>query len=101
MSAVADPSTGVAVYDSTPFQAASGWQVYGGTSASSPIVASVYTMGGNLAGDPASFTWTHTGGLNDVTAGRNGTCSPAVLCNSGPGWDGPTGLATPNGTSSF
>ncbi len=52
VSAVADPQTGVAVYDSTPFQGASGWQVYGGTSASSPIIASVYAMGGNLDGYP-------------------------------------------------
>ncbi|MGI8881407.1 MAG: S53 family peptidase, partial [Jatrophihabitans sp.] len=39
VSAVADPNTGVAVYDT---YGASGWQVYGGTSASSPIIASVY-----------------------------------------------------------
>src|SRR4051795_11913626 len=32
VSAVADPSTGVAVYDSTPYQGASGWMVFGGTS---------------------------------------------------------------------
>jgi subtilase family serine protease len=101
VSAVADPNTGVAVYDSTPYQGRSGWQVYGGTSASSPIVASVYAMGGNLGGYPASYTWAHTSGLNDVTSGSNGSCSPAVWCTSGSGWDGPTGLGTPNGTSAF
>lgn len=101
VSAVADPNTGVAVYDSTPYQGSSGWQVYGGTSASSPIIASVYTMGGNLSGYPASYTWAHSSGLNDVTSGSNGSCSPAVWCTSGAGWDGPTGLGTPNGTASF
>jgi subtilase family serine protease len=101
VSAVADPNTGVAVYDSTIYQGRSGWQVYGGTSASSPIIASVYTMGGNLSGYPASYTWAHTSGLNDVTSGSNGTCSPSLWCHSGAGWDGPTGLGTPNGTSSF
>jgi subtilase family serine protease len=101
VSAVADPNTGVAVYDSTSYQGRSGWQVYGGTSASSPIVASVYTMGGNLSGYPASYTWGHTSGLNDVTSGSNGSCSPSVWCKAGSGWDGPTGLGTPNGTSSF
>jgi subtilase family serine protease len=101
VSAVADPSTGVAVYDTTPYQGASGWQVYGGTSASSPIIASVYAMSGNTAGYPASYTWGNTSGLNDVTSGSNGSCSPSVWCNAGPGWDGPTGLGTPNGTSSF
>ena len=32
VAAVADPNTGVAMYDSLKFQGASGWQVYGGTS---------------------------------------------------------------------
>ncbi|MGH8861339.1 MAG: S53 family peptidase, partial [Jatrophihabitantaceae bacterium] len=101
VSAVADPQTGVAVYDSTPYQGRSGWQVYGGTSASSPIIGSVYTMGGNLSGYPASYTWTHTAGLNDVTSGSNGSCPTSVWCHAGSGWDGPTGLGTPNGTASF
>ncbi|MGN6688518.1 MAG: S53 family peptidase, partial [Actinomycetales bacterium] len=35
VSAVADPNTGVAVYDSTPHNGSSGWLVFGGTSASS------------------------------------------------------------------
>jgi subtilase family serine protease len=101
VSAVADPNTGVAVYDSTPYQGYSGWQVYGGTSASSPIVASVYALSGNTSGYPASYTWAHTSGLNDVTSGSNGSCSPSVWCTAGSGWDGPTGLGTPNGTSAF
>jgi subtilase family serine protease len=101
VSAVADPYTGVAVYDSTPYQGSSGWQVYGGTSASSPIIASVYAMSGNTAGYPASYTWGHTAGLFDVTSGTNGHCRTKVWCTSGVGWDGPTGLGTPNGTSSF
>jgi subtilase family serine protease len=101
VSAVADPQTGVSVYDSTPYQGASGWQVYGGTSASSPIIASVYAQSGNTAGYPASYTWTHTSGLNDVTSGSNGTCPTTVWCHAGSGWDGPTGLGTPNGTSAF
>ncbi|HEX4704999.1 MAG TPA: hypothetical protein VH352_22915, partial [Pseudonocardiaceae bacterium] len=39
VSAVADPNTGVAVFQTF---GATGWQVYGGTSVSSPIIASVY-----------------------------------------------------------
>jgi subtilase family serine protease len=101
VSAVADPNTGVSVYDSTAYQGASGWQVYGGTSASAPIIASVYALSGNTAGYPASYTWGHAAGLNDVTSGSNGTCSPAIWCNAATGWDGPTGLGTPNGTSAF
>lgn len=101
VSAVADPNTGVSVYDSTSYQGASGWQVYGGTSASSPIVASVYAMSGNTAGYPASYTWSHASALNDVTTGSNGVCSTTVWCNATIGWDGPTGLGTPNGTGAF
>lgn len=101
VSAIADPNTGVSVYDSTAYQGSSGWLVYGGTSVASPIIASVYALSGNTAGYPASYTWAHTSGLNDVTSGSNGTCSTAVWCNAGTGWDGPTGLGTPNGTSAF
>jgi hypothetical protein len=102
VSAVADPYTGVAVYDSTAYQGRSGWLVFGGTSASSPIVASVYALGGTHGmAYPAQWTWQNTGGLNDVTGGSNGSCSTAVWCTSGSGWDGPTGLGTPDGASSF
>ena len=101
VSAVADPNTGVAVYDSTPYQGQSGWFVVGGTSASSPIIASVYALGGNTAGYPGGYTWAHTAQLNDVTVGANGVCAPLVWCVAGSGWDGPTGLGTPNGVGAF
>jgi subtilase family serine protease len=103
VSAVADPATGVAVYDSYAYQGTKGWMVFGGTSASSPIVASVYAMGsavGSIA-YPASKTWANPGALNDVTTGSNGTCTTAVWCTAGTGWDGPTGLGTPKGTGAF
>ncbi|MCT9090085.1 putative Ig domain-containing protein [Streptomyces sp. ASQP_92] len=100
VSAVADPATGLAVYDS--YQA-SGWNVYGGTSASSPIIAGVYALAGTPAAttNPASYPYAHTGSLNDVTTGANGSCSPAYLCKAAAGYDGPTGLGTPNGTAAF
>ena len=104
VSAVADPNTGVAVYDSYAYQGASGWMVFGGTSASSPIIASVYALAGNInSTNPSAgaWTWGHKSGLNDVTSGSNGTCSTSVWCHAGTGWDGPTGLGTPNGTSAF
>jgi subtilase family serine protease len=96
VSAVADPNTGVAVLF------ASQWFTVGGTSASSPIIASVYALAGNASSvNYGSFPYSHTGGLFDVTSGSNGTCSPAYLCTAGPGFDGPTGLGTPNGSSAF
>jgi hypothetical protein len=74
---------------------------FGGTSASSPIGASIYALSGRTAGYPASYTWGHASRLNDVKAGDNGTCAVTVWCHSATGWDGPTGLGTPNGVSGF
>jgi Putative Ig domain len=99
VSAVADPNTGVAVYQT---YGASGWSVYGGTSASAPIIASVYALAGTPGSSdyPASYPYAHTGNLFDVTSGSNGSCG-APICTAGTGWDGPTGLGTPNGTAAF
>jgi hypothetical protein len=100
VSAVADPVTGVAVYNT---YGDSGWQQYGGTSASAPIIAGVYANAGTPAAGsyPASFPYDKPSALNDVTVGNNGTCTPAYLCTAGAGYDGPTGLGTPNGVSAF
>ncbi|MFC6982611.1 putative Ig domain-containing protein [Streptomyces cirratus] len=100
VSAVADPATGLAVYDS--YQA-SGWNVYGGTSASAPIIASVYALAGTPAAGsyPSSYPYARTASLNDVTSGANGSCSGSYLCTAKAGYDGPTGLGTPNGTAAF
>ncbi|HET9075094.1 MAG TPA: S53 family peptidase [Solirubrobacteraceae bacterium] len=98
----ADPNTGVAVYDSYSYQGYSGWLVFGGTSVGSPSIASVYARAGNAGSVTyGSYPYSHTSALNDVTSGSDGTCSLAVLCTAGPGWDGPTGLGTPNGTGAF
>jgi len=109
VSAVADPNTGVAVYDSNCNvvnqllgQCFKGWGVVGGTSASSPIIASVYALAGNGAAVTyGSFPYGNAGALNDVTAGSNGSCGGTYLCTGVPGFDGPTGLGTPNGTGAF
>ncbi|MFF7953438.1 putative Ig domain-containing protein [Streptomyces griseorubiginosus] len=100
VSAVADPATGVAVYDT---YGGSGWAVYGGTSASAPIIAGVYALAGTPgSGDyPAKYPYSHTGNLYDVTSGNNGSCSPSYFCTATTGYDGPTGWGTPNGTTAF
>jgi subtilase family serine protease len=104
VSAIADPSTGVAVYDSTADSTgAQGWMVFGGTSVASPIVGSVYALADNWAANsyPASLPYAHTSSLNDVTSGSNGRCKTTVWCTARTGWDGPTGLGTPNGLGAF
>jgi subtilase family serine protease len=101
VSAVADPATGVSVYDSYAYQGYSGWLTFGGTSASSPIIAAVYGLAGNAASIDNNYPYTHSTGLFDVTSGSNGSCSTSQWCNARAGWDGPTGLGTPNGVTAF
>jgi subtilase family serine protease len=118
VSADADPNTGVGIYDtqngcgSSSFcdslielglvQGLDGWAQVGGTSLSSPLIASVYALAGNSASiNYGSFPYAHTSSLNDVISGSNGTCTPTYLCTAGSGYDGPTGLGTPIGTGAF
>jgi subtilase family serine protease len=100
VSAVADPYTGVAVYQT---YGGGGWTIYGGTSAAAPIIASVYALAGTPGSTtaPPSMPYANPGALNDVTSGNNGSCTQTLLCTAAVGWDGPTGLGTPNGTAAF
>ena len=97
LSAVGDPSTGVAVYDSTAYGGQSGWWVVGGTSASSPIVAAALTLSGTLPTDMlgSPYVYAHQANFRDVTTGSNGSCG-TTACNATTGYDGPTGLGSPN-----
>nr|WSX81738.1 carboxypeptidase regulatory-like domain-containing protein [Streptomyces sp. NBC_00899] len=100
VSAVADPATGVAVYDSYE---ETGWGVFGGTSAAAPIVASVYALAGTPQSGtyPNSYPYQDIADLHDVTSGSNGGCGGSSICTAGSGWDGPTGLGTPSGLAAF
>ena len=101
VSAAADPSNGgMAVYYPTS-RTASTWAQVGGTSESAPIVAAVYALSGNTAGYANALPYSHTANLFDVSTGSNGTCPTTQWCNARTGWDGPTGLGTPNGTGAF
>jgi len=59
----------------------------------------VYAISGSVV--PTSTTYTNASSLNDVKSGSNGSCGGTYLCTAGVGYDGPTGLGTPNGTSAF
>jgi subtilase family serine protease len=99
VSAVADPNTGVAVYGPTSSRK-SGWLVFGGTSVAAPLVAGVYGNNGgavNYGSDP----YNNAAALYDVTSGSNGSCGGTYYCTAKVGYDGPTGLGTPNGTTAF
>jgi subtilase family serine protease len=102
VAAVADPATGVAVYDSYGSSGGANWYVFGGTSVAAPIVASVYALAGNTASiSNGSYPYSHSGSLFDVTSGTNGQCTYAYLCTAVAGYDGPTGRGTPNGVAAF
>lgn len=100
VAAVADPNTPVSIYDT---YSQSGWILVGGTSAATPIVASVmaFANGYNHSLGSDAFYETAkengTGVLDDVVSGSNGSCGGSYLCTAGPGYDGPTGLGSPYG----
>ncbi len=101
VSAVADPNTGVAVYDSYGSRRGQNWYVYGGTSVAAPIIAGVYALAGPTGDYPVAYSYTHVSNLYDVTSGSNGSCGGSYLCTAKAGYDGPTGLGTPDTAAAF
>ncbi len=99
VSADADPDTGPAVYDTTPNpeDIPPGWLIVGGTSASSPFVAGAIGLAGNADTFTTRHLYRHASGLFDVVGGSNGYCGGDYLCTATPGYDGPTGMGSPNG----
>src|SRR5262249_34496518 len=93
VAADADPNTGGGVrYNNN-------WYIFGGTSVASPIVSAVYALAGGsvtYGSDPY-----HSNSLFDVSSGSNGSCAGSYLCTGTVGYDGPTGLGTPNGVAAF
>ena len=111
VAAVADPSTGVAVYDSYGSTRSANWYVFGGTSVAAPIIGAAYALSGQTSGVtggiPAELGYVSNAPLYDVTGGSNGRCvhgqstTSAYLCTGGRGYDGPTGNGTPISTGAF
>jgi PKD repeat protein len=104
-----------------------GWETFGGTSLGAPLIASLYALAGGANGlkYPALSLYGHLGdasALYDVTEGGDGYCDgeSALLCgkpntefgfvldcegssacDARPGYDGPSGVGTPNGLAAF
>jgi subtilase family serine protease len=103
VSFVADPNTGVYVYDSTKLWGESGWWILGGTSLSTPSLAGVLNQaassGNGFALNTASEQIRLYGSLGnalvfrDITSGTDGKVKCAV------GWDFVTGVGSPVGLS--
>jgi hypothetical protein len=103
VSADADPGTGVSVYGPHN-NGVSGWMVFGGTSASAPLVGGIFGVNGGTVNDAETLYTASSDAFFDVTTGSNGTCKggkKAYFCNGAVGYDGPTGLGTPNGSTAF
>ena len=100
VAAVADPNTGVAVYDTYRLHPG-GWLVFGGTSVAAPIIGGVYALAGNARSiNYGSFSYSQLGSVFDIVSGSNGSCG-SYLCTGTVGFDGPTGNGTPNGVGAF
>jgi kumamolisin len=71
--------------------------VYGGTSAVAPLWAGLLARINQKTGKPAGFInpqlYKNTAALRDITSGNNGDFAAAN------GWDGCTGLGSPNGSA--
>jgi Subtilase family len=105
------------------------WCTIGGTSLASPLIASVFALAGGAKGAPYPARTLYQNELalgssfNDVSSGSNGECTLAFqsksglsgctieeealscadkrICVAASGYDGPSGLGTPNGLSGF
>jgi hypothetical protein len=106
------------------------WCTIGGTSLASPLVASVFALAGGAQGVeyPARTLYENAAEvpatLHDVTDGSNGeclfpfnelagspectsaeeaatSCSSHLICVAATGYDGPTGVGTPDGIAAF
>ena len=87
---------GIAAYDAD----GGGWNAVEGTSAATPLTAAIMVRLGLAGKDDHELFYNNASDFNDVTSGsndNNGLCQ-GVMCTSGKGWDGPTGLGTPNAT---
>ena len=106
------------------------WCTYGGTSVATPLIAATFAVAGGANGVeyPARTLYENAakspGSLHDVTEGSNGecltpfdeetglpsctsseegktSCASKAICLARTGYDGPTGVGTPDGASAF
>lgn len=97
-SAVADPNTGVWVYDSGN----GGWYILGGTSVSSPMMAGIVNRAGSFAASSAAELTTIYNNLGVTTAFKDitgGYCGPYMGYSSERGWDICSGVGTSRGST--
>ncbi len=106
------------------------WCTVGGTSLASPLITATFALAGGSGGVsfPAETLYQNEqlapSSLHDILTGSNGkcasgysaatglsrcsaeaeakaSCSSKLICLAGPGYDGPTGVGTPDGLTAF
>ena len=79
-----------------------GWNVYGGTSVAAPLIAAVYALAGppTAGSTPSSYPYAHRPIVSRLPPARPAIARRPTL-PAGPGYDGPTGLGTPDGVAAF
>jgi len=100
ISAVADPSTGVWVYDSGN----GGWFTVGGTSAAAPLVAGIVNSSGHFYASSAAqllaIYQTSAGNAAAYAAGTTGYCGPQAAFSVSVGWNACMGVGSPKSLAS-
>jgi hypothetical protein len=98
---VANPSTGVVIYDTTPYNGQTlDWAVVGGTSVASPALAAVINAAGGFAASTTAELkkvyrdYTKASDWTDITVGKCGNNGGASATT---GYDFCTGIGVPNG----
>ncbi len=90
--AIADPNTGVAVYDSTTVSGRSGWMVVGGTSLACPVTAAITNVSGSFLGSSPLELAKIYGGLGGANFRKISGPTPKAT------WYYAVGVGSPLGT---
>ena len=98
---VAAVAEDLSIYD-TSHPAGSGsvpdWIPVGGTSAATPVIAAVEALSSSATRAlGASAFYKNPSSMFDITSGSNGSCGGTYQCTAETGYDGPTGMGTPDG----
>ena len=102
---VADPKTGVVVFNSFGMQGETGFFMVGGTSVSAPLFAGVLAVANQQRNANLKNTNTalyniaetnYAANFHDIRTGSNGTCG--TLCQAQKGYDFVSGLGSPSST---
>jgi hypothetical protein len=131
VAADADPFTGAIIYDSTPLREGGTppfWRAIGGTSLATPLIAGMFALAGGANGVeyPAKTLYENDAqvhaSLHDIESGSNGECNEPLsseglapcspiaeaascagegICLAASGYDGPSGVGTPDGLRAF